>query len=54
MISPARRLRVASVAVLLAGALLAPQPALAELPPDCKELGPALEGHSCFHAEFGP
>ncbi len=50
--STRRRALLASLA--LAGALLAPRPALAELPPDCKELGPALVGHSCFHAEFGP
>ncbi|MDC0746159.1 putative metal-binding motif-containing protein [Polyangium mundeleinium] len=43
-------------AYLFAGlsALLCPHAASADLPPDCKELGPALVGHSCFHAEHGP
>ncbi|MDI1434963.1 putative metal-binding motif-containing protein [Polyangium sorediatum] len=43
-------------AYLFAGlwALLHPHTASADLPPDCKELGPALVGHSCFHAEHGP
>ncbi|UQA60041.1 putative metal-binding motif-containing protein [Polyangium aurulentum] len=39
---------------LFASALLASQVASADLPPDCKQLGPALVGHSCFHAQYGP
>ncbi|MDI3290264.1 putative metal-binding motif-containing protein [Polyangium sp. 15x6] len=52
--APRRRARHALGATLLSCALLAPQVSRAELPPDCQELGPALVGHSCFHAEFGP
>jgi MYXO-CTERM domain-containing protein len=41
-------------AAFLACALVAPEVARADLPSDCQQLGPALVGHSCFHAEFGP
>ncbi len=45
------------VLALLLGSLvlwLPPTRALAAIPGDCRNLGSAITGHSCFHAEFGP